>query len=827
MASAVDHLAASFRTLRRHKPFSALAIVSLGVAIALNTTMYSVLDTLIDPTIAMREPDRLWLVDYFGDYRRLIPAQERNAALREGVTFHEGLTGAMPLSPFGPLLVERGSRLRDAHVLSVAPNYFTVLGVRPSAGRLLTQSDMAVDARPVVLSERMWKQLFPERDSFEPSTILLDGGSRVVVGLLPYEADFPGAYTDVWQLPLPSELDRIALNIARLKPDVSPAQAAAELSSIALRFRQRTGEDAASGYRVLSATKTPFRPSGFHYALISSVVAVLLIACANLANLQLARGVARARELATRAAVGATRRDIAIQLLMESAWLALFGLIVGAILTAWGIRIVDASVPPVISEYVTHPQISWRVLLFAVGATMFSLVLVGLLPAVRVSRVDVGEVLKSGAGTGVTRSARRQYGILVVAEVGLALSLISSAALLMRAALVVHSFRISHDKHGLVFSFVRVEQDSARPVESRRVWSDRIIRHAMGIDSVVSAATRADAMPRTHAVSAYDDAGAAVDHRAPMWSYDIVSPDYLRTMKLPIVKGRDFAPGEFAEPQVIIDEAAAAVLWQDADPVGRQLKLDSAHTASPWLRVVGVVGRARADWFGGDFDDNRSLREAIASRRRDGFFVGKVYVLNAADAAPMRPAAGRGRGRLIELAVRARGEPRHLAIALRSAIPQLGPTVTLAGYPWTWEQRTGIDRLRAKHDFIASLFTIFAALAIALAALGVYAVISHSVAQRTREFGVRMAIGASARDIRDHVRREGNILTLSGIAIGLLITAYTASLVRAFVFSDYDRYDSRIFGAAALFLFGIAWLASYLPARRAMRINPVEALHSD
>ncbi|MEX2179033.1 MAG: FtsX-like permease family protein [Gemmatimonadaceae bacterium] len=809
----------------RHKRFTALAVVSLGVAIALNTTMYSVLDTMIDPKIAMREPDRLISFRFYGDYRRLIPIHELNAAV-VGTTFHDGMIGSR--GSYDDRIVEHGNRLREARVLSVTPTYFAVLGVRASAGRLLSARDLDQEVRPVVLSERLWRQLFPELDEFEPSSIFAGGEARVVVGLLPYEADFPQRYTDVWQLATRDELPELALSIARLKPGVSLAEARVELNTLKLRFAQRTGEFGRSvGFNARDLSRPPFRPWRFHWALIGSVVAVLLIACANLANLQLARGVARTRELATRAAVGATRRQIVGQLLAESAWLALAGLALGAILTAWGMRLVDASVPPTISDYVAHPQVSWRVLAFAVGATLFCLMLVGLAPALKLSRVDISDLLKSGAGTGKTRSARRQYGALVVIEVALALSLLSSASLLMTMAVQVRAYDLGHDYRGLVTTFVGVLPEGPADRRTKRDWSELLIRQALAVPSVTHAGTIARKGPPRRAMSVDDPGGAPIVYRTAASSYAVVSPDYFRTMRIPMVRGRDFSPGEFAEPLAIVSERTARCLWPGADPIGRLIKLDSAHTREPWLRVIGVAGSTRTSV---NRDQDALERLAMRCPGRDQVTsAGGVFVLNAADTAQIVVRVTRTGfrwGEFIELVARGPGDANRLSLALRRGLSALTPATTL-GYPQSWAQATGIQALSDRQDFMASLFTVFAVLATALAALGVYAIIAHMVAQRAREFGIRIALGASAREIRELVIREGNVLTLLGIAVGLLVTWQSAAFLRAFLLSDWDRYDSRVFAVAALLLFAVAWLASFIPARRAMRISPTEALRNE
>lgn len=454
------------------------------------------------------------------------------------------------------------------------------------------------------------------------------------------------------------------------------------------------------------------------------------------------------------------------------------------------------------------------------------LMLVGLAPAIKLSRVDIGELLTSGAGTGKSRSARQRYGVLVVTEVALALALLASASLLMKAAVTVHAFDYSFDFKGLVTTSLRVSR-TPTDTRTRREWSERIIQYVLRGDSVTGVATSVGERPKTRTVSAYDAAGQPVNKYAPFFWYTIVSPEYFRVSRIPIVAGRDFSSGEFAEPQIILDKAAANSMWPGTNPIGKQIKLDSAHTRLPWYRVVGVAEPLR-EYFQHDQDyaaQQREMRRKAAETR----FSGQVYVLNAADTGSIGRLTTPNRswsGEFFHLSVRGRGDPRRLAMMLGRHLATMGPNVR-SGYPQTWEQSTGIARLRARHDFIASLFGVFAMFALGLAALGVYAIIAHMVAQRTREFGVRIAVGAGERDIRELVIGEGRILALLGIAIGLIITYYTAGWVRAFVFSDWDRYDSRVFFVAVVVLFGATWLASYLPARRAMRINPVEALRND
>ena len=822
----------SLRTLARHKQFTTMAIVCLGLAIGLNTTMYSVLDAMIKPRVDLPHPERLFHIRYYGDYRGLIPADERAAALREGVTFHDGVTGSVPSGG----IAERGSNLRLVLTEVVLPNYFTVLGATPKAGRLFAEADEGAGVRPVVIAEKLREQLFPDRDAFEPSLIHVDGEPRQVIGVISRGSALPGSATDVWELASPDDRRGRHFGIVRLKATATFAQAEAELLTVAMRFRQRTGEGAEAGFRLSSAVSRPYRDWGFQYALLGSVAAVLLIACANLANLQLARGVSRARELATRSAVGASRADIVRQLVFESSWIAAGGLALGAVMTYWGIQLIEAFVPKAVVQYMSYPQVSWRVFVFAIGAALFCLLLVGLLPAIRLSRVDISELLKSGAGTGKTKSARRQYGALVILEVALALSLLCGAGLLVRSTLQVLSADHSEDYRGIVYGGARVSRAHPADARTRYQWSETLIRQAVAADSITGAATRTQGCPSRKAIATYSADGHPMSFFAPLYCYTIVSADYFRVSRIHIIEGRDFAPGEFGEVQVIVDRRAANLMWPGESPIGKQIKLDSAHVRGPWYRVIGVMQppprpfRTKQDLPPLEPMYALNSRERMKAEGAGPLFSGEIYVLNVIDTATITPSSTfrgymRG-GAYISLVASGRGDPRRLPITLRAKLGELGPNV-LAVYPQTWEQAMGIDVLKAKHGFMATLFAVFGFFALVLAALGVYAIIAHMVAQRTREFGVRIAIGAGERDIREMVLREGNVLTLTGIAIGLLITWKSAALLRAFMFSDWDRYDSRVFGIVVVVLFLTAWLATYLPARRAMRINPVEALKND
>ena len=825
----------SLRILRRNKRFAALAVLSLGIGIGLNTTMYTVLDALVNPVVEMRDPDRLFRVAFYGDFLqpRRITKQMHAEALESLRSFEEGAGVYLAI---GQGLAERGNNTFPARVVNVTPNYFQMLGNAPLAGRLLSDVDANVEPRPVVISERLWRQLFPERENFDSGTIIIGEEPRVVVGVLARTSDFPSRYpVDVWQL-LPAGEGTYGwggtMNLLRLKPGVSIHEAWAELRVIANRFAAITGEDPKYvDYRITPAIEDTPQMKSFHVALGMAVLAVLLVACVNLANLQLARGISRARELATRSALGASRTQLVRQLVGESAWIAAGGLLLGLLLTAWGMQLVASAVPPSFEDLIVRPRASWRLFAFAAATTAVSLGFVGLLPAIRLSRVNINEVMKSGAGTGRTRRASLQYGSLVVVQIGLSLALLVGAMLLTRGAVAVFNVDVPEHYDRLMFGQLRIGEaptwlrarvgsptltaERREATDQRRLTDigNHLLNRLGALPQISGAAVSVSRAPIGLTISLADPGGTPREIVTGMrFSYQSVSSEYPRILGYEVHRGRGFQPGEFAEPFVIVDDRTARYLWPGQDAVGKRIKFGRDSSRAPWLEVIGVV---------------RPVNYMRPLRQQEWEVLlapgmGSVFVLNGTDPSIV------GAGALLQLVATARRAddvqtlPNQIRTLLRDPAAQIG-----VSYVESWERMTGLDRLREQRGFVASLFTTFALLAVGVAALGVYAIVSHSVSRRAREIGVRMALGAEQRDIRRSVLFEGNVLALTGIALGLIIAGRTVGLLDRYLPSENDKFDAPFFALVALMLFAVAWLASYLPARRAMRIDPTEALRHD
>jgi predicted permease len=800
------------RSFTRHRGFSIVAVVSLGLAIALNTTMYSVLDAMINPRVDVSHPEDLYSLSVWGDRRGKITLQQRADILRsassiltETATYEGPRDGAM---------LEHGKRLRRGGVAQVSPNIFRFLGVRPAEGRAFTDADYTDSSLPVVISSAVAGGLFPF-ESAVGSTISIDGVSHPIIGVVDRASQVPGSEYSVWMLPPPTvPLSALPANIARLRPGITGKQAQPTIDELSRRFgllAAAAGEPLkGAGFLLKAIEYRQFHFAGFHFALIGAVLAVLLIACANLANLQLARGLGRSRELALRTALGATRQDIIAQLLLESGLLAVAGLAFSLLATLWANKLLESHIPPSVAEWVIAPQTSWRMFAFGIVACVVCVVIIGLVPALYVSRADPNELLKSGAGTGANTRNRRKYSLMIMLEMGLSLAVLSGTAIVVRSALVFNSYETGFDLKPLsrAWFFNRTPHVAHRYVDVQ----NEILGHLANVPDVASAAVTTGGYLEGNGIAAVDAHGDKRAYQALRQGYTVVSPGYLRTMQIPIVQGRDFVDGIASTGELIIDEQTALYLWPDGHWAGNQIKLGSDSSHAPWIRVVGVARRTRTTYVNQHDLDNPHAPPPRA--------LGAMYY---------RPAAtdsfvANKYGYMMDAAVRARRDPEHMPLNVRHAFAALPPSWTAS--VWTMEEAMGLTRLRESHTFVADIFQLFTLLALGLAALGIYGVVAHSVAERRREFGVRIALGADTRQILRAVLREGNAVALGGVAVGLLCTKYTMNWLYAFSFEG-DQYDAPLFAAMAAVLFIIAIVAALGPALRATRIDPVEAMRSE
>jgi predicted permease len=654
----------------------------------------------------------------------------------------------------------------------------------------------------VIVSERIARRLFPRATNSVGRTIHVNGVVHSIIGVMSREAGAPGDPTAVWLLPPPAaDLAAIPFSIIRLRHGLTAAELDRTRRVLVARFAIAAGvPERVVAMRLGGFIGAQARIGLLHYALIAAVLAVLLVACANIANLQLARGIARSRELATRAALGATRRDLVTHLVVESALIGAAGLALGLLLTFWGMHLIRASVPDSIGEYIVEPQTSWRVFTFAAAATTVCVLLIGFLPALRVSRVDVNELLKRGSGTGSMRSARRQYGFLVSAEIGFALAVVCGASLLVRAAMQLTAASKVWDQSMLSVALVRVNA----PLDSAWAFdgiADDILSPLRAQPDIAAAAVMLRVTDEQGEITGTISGGTPRVIGAPLWSYDVVTPGTLRTLGFDVAHGRDFREGE-AGAAAIINSTLARRLWPGGSAVGQMIKFGSSGKPGRWFTVVGV-------------------RRPVGVESVDGKV--EAYVLPGPDDR-LAGAEQPWRRPMLEVVVRARRNPQRGPLTVRQRLTPDQRLNVVAAQPFDEQEAMK----RANTNFISALFGVFALLALGLAAVGVYGIMSHAVAERRREIGVRIALGSSRRNILHAVLREGNVFALAGVAIGLLLIMRGAPLVRGFlVFPEVDLYSIELYVPAAMLLFATAVVAALVPAVRATRVDPVEAMRCE
>lgn len=794
------------RQMRRSPGFTAIAVLTMALGIGSTTAIFSVVDAVLLRPAPYPRPAELVEISEnspqtpagsinevspgdFTDWQEQAPAFQGIAAY-ERMEFH-ALTG--------------GGEPDEVWTSAVTPNLFRVLGVTAARGRTFAPGESQV----VILSHQYWASHFSSDPGILGKALALDGQMYRVIGVTPADFQFPAANTEMWTPLTLSSADRADHGdrrlsaIARLRPGVTIQQAQAQMDAVAGRLGAQYPTSA--GWRApVSRFKGPKVRSVLRetiFALLGAVVFMLMIVCSNVASMLLARGTARQGEMAVRAALGAGRPRLVRQLVVESVLLAVAAGTGGLLLARWGLALIISQVPKynLIETQALH-QISLNFAAFGFAALLAVLtgIVVGLLPALRISRVDIGESLKEHSRTATGGRGARLQRALVVCEVALALALLVGAGLMIQSFERLATAPIGFDPDHLLTVRVPLLNYKYSPGLQSAAFYREILRRIQAIPGV-KAAGMANNLPFTgfHTSLEFPNnpRSPAADNTTLILGRS-VSPGYFGAMGIPLKSGRDFTAADAekgARCVRIMNEAMARRYWPGENPVGTEI-LAACPKNAPAL-IVGVVGDSEQDAVGSPAA--AELYEPYAQHAWASF--------------------------LVTFAVRTASDPLAVAGAVRQAVHEVDsnqPVIQMR------TMREVITESIWRQHVAASMLGIFAAIALLLAAVGIYGVISYSVTRRTHEIGIRSALGASAGDILRMVLGEGLVLSLAGAGAGILIALGLTRLLAGLLYGIRPR-DPLTFLALTLLLVAVAVLAVYIPARRATRVSPMVALRHE
>ena len=818
METILADLRYALRTMRRNLGFTAIALAALALGIGANTAIFTVVDAVLLQPLPYPQADRIMKLgrQFRGGvgYSNSIP---KYMAWRQNDVFE-----AMALYDFGALAMNVGSGNppQTVKTLRVSAEYFKVFGVSPAAGRTFSQTeDLPNGPAVVVISQAVLQSRLAGTSDALGRPILLNGVPYTVIGILPRGFQ-PDPDADVW-IPLQAEPNSTNqghyLNVAgRLKPGVTVAGAQAQMKIVAERFRKANpkwmdGEEGVAVVPMRDATTGEVRTALL--VLFGAVALVLLIACANVANLLLARAAGRQRELAIRSAVGANRGRVVRQLLTESVLLAGCGGILGLGVGAAGVRglllLVPGNIPRVTDATgtVVIPALDWRVMAFTLGISLLTGLLFGLFPALQTSKPDLVATLKEASGrsgTGVRH--KRVRSALVVAEMALALVLLVGAALLIRSFMGLRAVDPGIDPHN-VFTFQTSLASGAYATTANvTALTAQVIRRVETLPGVEAAASTI-VLPVEEGV----DLPFTIVGKPPEkgeYNGDVqwrsVSPHYFQVFKIPVLRGRVVTETDTAASArvVIINDAMAKKHWPNGDAIGQQIVIGKGlgpQFEEPARQIVGIVGNVREN----------GLSNAG---------IGVMYVPQSQMTEGLTTLANS----VIPLswAVRTATDPSSLRAAIERELHGVDGQLPISRERTMTEVLSGAV---ARQNFNMVLLSIFAGVALVLAAIGIYGLMSYSVDQRKQEIGIRMALGADRGRMLRVVLREGMTLAGLGVVFGLLL-AYGLTRLLASLLFGVKASDPFAFAAVAGILTMVALVAAYVPARRATTIDPAIAL---
>jgi putative ABC transport system permease protein len=804
------------RMLHKHPGFTTTAVVTLALGIAANTTIFSAVNGWMLRPPRIKDPARV-VVILTTDPAKGGWAWDRQpvsafdfVAWREQSHAFEGIAA----SEWNDVALTGEGEPERLDGERVSANYFDVLGLSAALGRTFLPGEDQSGRDPVViLSHGLWQRRFGSSPNVLGTTLRLNGERHTVVGVMSsnYRLGVYGG-PQLWTpLVFPPEsilpaarVDRHLTVMARLKSGVTVETARAEMAALAERS-ERTHPGTSKGWGATAITIQHYIADEFRYGmglLMGVVLFVLLIACVNIASLQLTRAAGRLREFAVRAALGASRFRLVRQLLVESLLLALAGGGLGLLFASWGVDLFRSALSssPDVSPTAREVTIDPTVLIFTLGLSVFTAILFGLAPAFHQTALDLHSTLKEGGRASSQGKARhRTQSVLVTAEIALALVLLTTAGFFVQEFLVRVHAGFGIDPNQVLSANISLSSARYKDPSKQAAFFQEAIQRLEALPGVISAGATSTLVPGEYErIVTFSIEGRPALSRTERarTDYFAISPEYLRALRVPLIRGRNFLPSDTAQapPVALVNQAFVRRYLPNEEPVGKRIRLDTSGSDRPdWSEIVGVVGNVRDS-----FDQQSDMPQSY-----------EPY--------PQKTSS------VMTLVVRTRSDPAAFAPILRRAV-------------WSLDKDQPITAVHTMNQLIAAsgvnlrvmsmLIGTFAGLGLALAAVGVFGVTSYTVAQRTHEIGIRMALGARKSDVLRMIIRKGMVLGAFGIGIGLALAAPLVWLKLGLVNNEVLPFEQRgpVFLAAVFVIWLAALLASYLPARRAAKLDPMAAL---
>ncbi len=797
------------RLLWKHPLATLVCATALALGIGANTAMFSVAEAFLLHSVPFENPDRIVAMV------NVRPQQNIETSPVSPATYRDWQTQAKSFEQLGAYHWDEvnltGNREPERiQGFGVTANFFGLLGVQPKMGRtFLPEEEQPGKDQEIILSYGLWERRYAADPNILNQTVKVDGKSFTVVGVMNKGFDFPMP-AELW-MPMAltakqraERTSRWLWVLGRLKPDTSVNQATAEMTAIAQR-ESEAYPDSYKGWRLRVMPVREFVTTDitrqFTLLLMGAVGFVLLIACADVSNVQFARVSGRQKELAVRAAMGASRARLVCQLLTESILLSLLGCAAGLLFAEWDITLILAHMPADVAKFVA----GWKTISLDLNAFVFTLaialcsgILSGIAPALLTSRTNLSETLKeSGRGSSAGRARHRLRNALVVAEISLSLVLLVGAGLLVKNFTALLNVNEKYHPESILAMNFSLPELRYKAQPSRVSFDEQVLHRFAALPTVQSAAMVTQ-VPYANGGGADIRAFSAEGHtprdrgEANSAIVQTVSPNYFVLMQIGLDEGRQLAntDGDGTLPVAVISKSLARRYFPEEKPLGKRLKVGQAADESPWLTIVGIVDDVHYSWINKDDIPTiyRTYRQAPP-----------LYA---------------------SLVLRTAGDPRSLVHNVRSEVAAVDPELSLYSIKPLDEV---ISDSIVGIAYVAVMMGILGIIALVLASVGVYGVMSYAVSERTNEIGIRMAMGATANDIQRMVLKKGALLTLIGMGIGLPVAFALASALSSLLFG-VKVADPVAFIVLPLVLAGVATLASYLPSRRAVRVDPLVAL---